>query len=55
MVTALIQKMNCTGHVEKAGLATSGSLFSRNFGRIELAFGWGMDTYVVDREPVFSR
>ena len=45
----------CTGHVEKAGLATSGSLFSRNFGRIELSFGWGMDTYLVDREPVFSR
>ena len=35
----------CTGHVEKAGLATSGSLFSRNFGRIELSFRWGMDTY----------
>ena len=33
----------------------SGSLFSRNFGRIELSFGWGMDTYLVDREPVFSR
>ena len=45
----------CTGHVEKAGLATSGSLFLRNFGRIELSFGWGMDTYLVDREPVFSR
>ena len=30
-------------------------LFSRNFGRIELSFGWGMDTYLVDREPVFSR
>ena len=45
----------CTGHVEKAGLATSGSLFSRNFGRTELSFGWGTDTYLVDREPVFSR
>ena len=45
----------CTGHVEKAGLATSGSLFSRNFGRIELSFVWGMDTYLVDREPVISR
>ena len=45
----------CTGHVEKAGLATSGSLFSRNFGRIELSFGWGMDIYLMDREPVFSR
>ena len=45
----------CTGHVEKAGLATSGSLFSRNYGRIELSFGWGMDTYLVDREPVFWR
>ena len=45
----------CTGHVEEAGLATSGSLFSRNFGRTELSFGWGMDTYLVDREPVFSR
>ena len=21
----------------------------------ELSFGWGMDTYLVDREPVFSR
>ena len=45
----------CTGHVEKAGLSTSGSLFSRNFGRTELSFGWGMDTYLLDREPVFSR
>ena len=35
----------CTGHVKKAGLPTSGSLFSRNFGRIELSFGLGMDTY----------
>ena len=45
----------CTGHVEKTGLATSGSLFSLNFGRIELSFGCGMDTYLVHREPVFSR
>ena len=35
--------------------ATSGSLFSRNFGRIELSFGRGIDTYLVHREPVFSR
>ena len=39
----------------ETGLATSGSLFSRNFGRTELSFGWGTDTYLVDREPVFSR
>ena len=45
----------CTGHVEKTGLATSRSLFSRNFGRNELSFGWGMDTYLVDREPVLSK
>ena len=45
----------CTGHVEKAGLATSGLLSSRNFGRTEPSFGWSMDTYLVDREPVFSR
>ena len=32
----------CTGHVEQAGLVTSGSLFSRNFGRTELSFGWGV-------------
>ena len=36
----------CTGHVEKAGLATSGPLFLRNVGRIELSFRWGMDTYL---------
>ena len=41
--------------VEKAGLVTSGSLFLRNFGRIELSFGWGVDTYLVNREPVFPR
>ena len=28
---------------------------SRNFGRIELSIGTGMVTYLVDREPVFSR
>ena len=45
----------CTDHVEKAGLSTSGSLFSRNFGRTELSFGWGMDTSLLDLEPLFSR
>ena len=39
----------CTDHVEKAGLATSGSLFSRNFGRIELSLNVAMETYPVDQ------
>ena len=45
----------CTDHVEKAGLATSGSLFSRNFGRIELSLNVAMETYPVDQQPVFLR
>ena len=38
----------CTDHV--AGLATSGSFFSRDFGRIELSLGAGMAW-----QPVFLR
>ena len=44
-----------TDHVEKAGLATSGSLFSRNFGRIEFSLNAAMETYPVDQQPVFLR